>query len=180
VREVEALYLDTIASAQRFIYIENQYLSSFSVGKAFAASLEKKDGPEIVIVLPVSSGWLEETTMGVFRARLLAHLRKADAHGRLRIYYPDVAELDGKGLNVHSKVMIADGTFVRVGSSNLSNRSMGVDTECDIALNWRRKDRKRNLRLPQSSSRRASRVSKYEIERCTTEEERPPSGALKS
>lgn len=72
--------------------------------------------------------------MGVFRARLLARLRQADLHGRLRVYYPEVPNLDGKVVNVHSKVMIADGTFARVGSSNLSNRSMGVDTECDIAL----------------------------------------------
>jgi phospholipase D1/2 len=134
VREVEALYLDTMASAKRFIYIENQYLSSFSVGKAIAASLEMKQGPEIVIVLRVGSDWLEETTMGAFRARLLARLREADVHGRLRVYYPEVPNLDGKVVNVHSKVMIADGSFVRVGSSNLSNRSMGVDTECDIAL----------------------------------------------
>ena len=134
VREVEALYLDTIASAQRYLYFENQYLSSFAVGRALAAGLEKPEGPEIVIVLRVGSDWLEETTMGVFRARLLARLRQADLHGRLRVYYPEVPNLDGKVVNVHSKVMIADGTFVRVGSSNLSNRSMGVDTECDLAL----------------------------------------------
>jgi len=134
VREVEALYLDTFASAQRFIYIENQYLSSFSVGRALTASLKKRHGPEIVIVLRVHSEWLEEATMGAFRARWLAQLRAADAHGRLRVYYPEVPSLDGKGVNVHSKVVIADGTFVRVGSSNLSNRSMSVDTECDIAL----------------------------------------------
>ncbi len=134
IREVEALYLDTIAAAQRFIYIENQYLTSMSVGKALAGSLEKKEGPEIVIVLRVSSDWLEETTLGVLRAGLLAHLRRADVHGRLRIYYPHVPGLQGSVLNVHSKVMIVDGTFARVGSSNLTNRSMGVDTECDIAL----------------------------------------------
>jgi phospholipase D1/2 len=134
VREVEALYLDTIASAQRFIYLENQYLSSFSVGRALAESLAKEYGPEIVIVLRASSDWLEETTMGVFRARLLASLREADVHHRLRVYYPEVPNLDGKVINIHSKLMVADDTFVRVGSSNLSNRSMGVDTECDIAL----------------------------------------------
>jgi phospholipase D1/2 len=134
VREVEALYLDAIASAQRFIYMENQYLTSFSVARALTASLQKSDGPEIVIVLRVKSDWLEETTMGVFRARVLAGLREADVHGRLRVYYPEVPHLDGKAVNVHSKVMMVDDTFVRVGSSNLSNRSMGVDTECDLAL----------------------------------------------
>ncbi len=134
VREVENLYLDTISSAERFIYIENQYLSSFSVGKALAESLSQSEGPEIVIVLRLGSDWLEEATMGALRAGMLAHLREADAFGRLRVYYPEVPGLDGETVNVHAKVMISDGTFVRVGSSNLSNRSMGVDTECDLAI----------------------------------------------
>lgn len=134
VREVEALYLDTIASAQKYIYFENQFLTSFSIARAIAASLEKKDGPEIVIVVRLGAGWMVEATMNAFRARVLAILREADVHRRLHIYYPEVPGRHGEMLNLHSKVMVADGAFVRVGSSNLSNRSMGVDTECDVAL----------------------------------------------
>jgi phospholipase D1/2 len=137
VREVEALYLDAIGSARRFIYIENQFLTSFSVGRAIAASLKKKAGPEIVIVVRLSSGWMVEATMNAYRARVLALLREADVHGRLRIYYPEAPGSPEEMLNLHSKVMVADGNFVRVGSSNLSNRSMGVDSECDVALESR-------------------------------------------
>ena len=35
---------------------------------------------------------------------------------------------------VHSKVMIVDDGFLRVGSANINNRSMGADTECDLAF----------------------------------------------
>jgi uncharacterized membrane protein YdjX (TVP38/TMEM64 family) len=35
---------------------------------------------------------------------------------------------------VHAKVMVVDDTFLRVASSNLSNRSMGLDSECDLAV----------------------------------------------
>jgi uncharacterized membrane protein YdjX (TVP38/TMEM64 family) len=35
---------------------------------------------------------------------------------------------------VHAKVMVIDEDFVRIGSSNLSNRSMGLDSECDLAI----------------------------------------------
>ena len=35
---------------------------------------------------------------------------------------------------VHAKVMIVDDRLLRVGSANLNNRSMGFDTECDLAL----------------------------------------------
>jgi phospholipase D1/2 len=134
VREVEALYLEAIASAQHCIYMENQYFTSAAVGKALCERLGEKEGPEIVLVLREKSDWLEESTMGTFRAKLLAQLREADRYDRLGVYFPVVGGSDEVLVNVHSKVMIVDDRFVRVGSSNLSNRSMGVDTECDLAI----------------------------------------------
>lgn len=135
VREIESLYKDAIASARHSIYIENQYLTSSSIVEAIAARLQEKAGPEIMIVLPYkSSGWLEEKTMDVLRATLLKRLRDADLFGRLRVYYPFVPGLGDKWLNVHAKVLIVDEQMVCIGSSNLSNRSMGLDTECNVAL----------------------------------------------
>ena len=135
-REVEALWLEAIRSARRWIYIENQYLTAGCVGDALAARLREPDGPEVVIVCPEgASGWLEERTMGVLRSRLVRRLREADAHGRLAIVHPVVP--GGARLNVHSKVLVVDDQLVRVGSSNLSNRSMGLDTELDVAIEAR-------------------------------------------
>jgi len=37
-------------------------------------------------------------------------------------------------VTVHAKVLVIYDALVRVGSSNLSNRSMGLDTECDLAI----------------------------------------------
>jgi phosphatidylserine/phosphatidylglycerophosphate/cardiolipin synthase-like enzyme/uncharacterized membrane protein YdjX (TVP38/TMEM64 family) len=133
-REVEALYLDSIRAAERFIYLENQYLTSASVGSALVERLNEEKGPEIIIVTqPETQGWLEEITMGVLRARLLKRLREADRFGRLRVYCPVIPNQDCC-MSVHSKVTIVDDRFVRVGSSNLNNRSMGLDTECDLAI----------------------------------------------
>jgi len=135
VREVERLYLDIIAHAQRWLYIENQYLTSAVVGDALTRSLVRDPGPEVLVVLPqATSGWLERHTMDVLRARMLRRLRAADRHGRLRICSPVVPGLDGAPLNVHAKVLVADDALVRVGSANLSNRSMGLDSECDLAI----------------------------------------------
>lgn len=136
VREVETLYLDSIAAAQRWIYAENQYLTSDVLGKAFAERLGEEHGPEIVLVLPrETSGWLERNTMDVLRSRFLQRIRAADRHGRLRVYYPGLE--GGQSVNLHGKVMIVDDRLLRVGSSNLSNRSMGLDTECDAAIEAR-------------------------------------------
>jgi phosphatidylserine/phosphatidylglycerophosphate/cardiolipin synthase-like enzyme/uncharacterized membrane protein YdjX (TVP38/TMEM64 family) len=135
VREVERLYLAAIRAARRWIYLENQYLTAGRVGEALAARLAERDGPELVIVSTgTCEGWLEESTMGVLRARLVARLRAADRHGRLRVLHPVVPGLEPGGYTVHAKVLVVDDRLLRVGSANLSNRSMGLDSECDLAI----------------------------------------------
>jgi phosphatidylserine/phosphatidylglycerophosphate/cardiolipin synthase-like enzyme/uncharacterized membrane protein YdjX (TVP38/TMEM64 family) len=135
VREVEQLYLDSITAARRWIYIENQYLSSHRIGEALKQRLAETDGPEVVIVLPEKTGgWLEQHTMDILRGRVLKGIRDADRHGRLRTYYPRISTDPHCALMVHAKVMVVDNGVMRVGSSNLSNRSMGLDSECDLAI----------------------------------------------
>ena len=66
---------------------------------------------------------------------------------RVRLLYPAV-EQDGKTTDtmIHSKVMVVDDRFLRVGSANMNNRSMGADTECDLAIEAR-SDRERTAIL---------------------------------
>ena len=135
VAEVETLFLDTLKKARRHIYIETQYLTSRTVADCLAARLQDPKGPEVVMVLhPNSDGWLEQHTMDVLRGRVLQRLRAADRFHRLNLNYPKVPDLRGQCISMHSKVCIIDDEFVRVGSANLSNRSMGFDTECDLAI----------------------------------------------
>jgi phospholipase D1/2 len=138
-REVEALYVDMVERAQRTIYIENQYFTSHKVGAALAARLAEPNGPEVVVISRLlSHGWLEEHTMHVLRTRLIRTLQGADRNGRFRIYYPHVPGLaEGTCVDVHSKVMVVDDEWLRVGSANLCNRSMGMDTECDLTVEAR-------------------------------------------
>jgi uncharacterized membrane protein YdjX (TVP38/TMEM64 family) len=135
-REVEQLYLDMIARARRYVYMENQYFTSRRLGEALAARLAEPDGPEIVLVTRLlSHGWLEEVTMHALRARLVRDLRAADPHGRFHVYYPHREGLaEGTCVDMHAKLMVVDDEWLRIGSSNLSNRSMGLDTECDVVL----------------------------------------------
>ncbi|HKT33543.1 MAG TPA: VTT domain-containing protein [Nitrospira sp.] len=133
--EVEALFLDSLNHARRYVYIETQYLTSRTIADCLAARLQDPKGPEIVMVLhPNSDGWLEQHTMDVLRGRVLERLRAADRFHRLNFNYPKVPDLRGRCISMHSKVCIVDDEFVRVGSANLSNRSMGFDTECDLAI----------------------------------------------
>ncbi|MEX2365911.1 MAG: VTT domain-containing protein, partial [Pseudohongiellaceae bacterium] len=141
VREVEQLYLDAIAAARNYIYIENQYFTSPVINDALARRLDEKDGPEIVINLPLETeGWLAQNSLDIIRVKLLNALRRADRYGRLAVYYPYKIDLETIPINLHAKLMFVDDRFVRVGSSNLNNRSMGLDTECDIAIEARPDD----------------------------------------
>ncbi|MGH8740402.1 MAG: VTT domain-containing protein [Burkholderiales bacterium] len=139
VREVERLYLDMIAAARREIYIENQYFTAPRIAAALEKRLAEPDGPEVVLVLRLlSHGWLEEHTMHVLRTRLIQRLQQADRHGRFRVYYPHIAGLpEACCLDVHSKAMVVDDSALRIGSANLCNRSMGMDTECDVLIESR-------------------------------------------
>ncbi len=135
VREVERLFLDMIAAAQRTIYIENQYYTSDTINRALCERLTESDGPEVVIVLPgETSGWLEQATMDVLRNRALQQLTAGDRYGRLRIVSPVSDELGDICINVHGKVMVVDERWLRIGSANLSRRSMGLDSECDLVV----------------------------------------------
>lgn len=131
--EIEQLYLDLIARAKRFIYAESQYFASRKVAEAIAYRLGEADGPEIVIVNPTTAeGWLEPIAMDSARARLVEALRERDVHGRLRIYHPFTA--GGTPIYVHAKVTVIDDDVLRVGSSNFNNRSLRLDTECDVTI----------------------------------------------
>ncbi|MGE4322863.1 MAG: phospholipase D-like domain-containing protein [Sphingobium sp.] len=133
IHEIEQAYLDLIASAKTSIYAESQYFASRKIARAIAQRLQEEDGPEIVIVNPVTAeGWLEPIAMDSARARLVEALRRIDRHGRFRIYHPMTA--GGQAIYVHAKVMIVDERCLRVGSSNFNNRSLRLDTECDVVI----------------------------------------------
>lgn len=135
-REVEALTRDALKAARRTIYIEAQYLAASFIGRILAEKLSRPDGPEIVIITTQTSrSFIEQWVMGNNRDRLLRRLRKADRFNRLRVYYPvSPGESEDCAILIHSKLLIVDDVLIRVGSANLNNRSMGLDTECDLAV----------------------------------------------
>ena len=133
ISEIEALFLRHIAGAKRFIYAESQYFASRKIAEAVARRLDEADGPEIVLINPdKADGWLQPLAMDTARARLVEALKRRDRHGRFRIYYPVTS--GGDPIYVHAKLLFVDDRVLRVGSANMNNRSMRLDTECDIAI----------------------------------------------
>ena len=135
VRECEALFLDSIARAKKAIYIENQYFTNERLAGALAARLRERDGPEVIVISPKEcQGWLEKSTMGAFRDHAFRLLIAADEFKRLRLVYPAASRSRDVPTFIHSKVMVVDDALARIGSANFSHRSMGMDTECDLAV----------------------------------------------
>ena len=133
VREIERLYLDAIAAARKTIYCETQYFASDRIAQAMARRLQEPDGPEIVIINPKNAeGIMESQVMDTSRSRLLRRIPGFDREDRFLICHP--VTRGQRPIYVHAKILIVDDRLLRVGSSNLNNRSMGFDSECDIAI----------------------------------------------
>jgi len=136
ISEIERLFVEQIARAKHFIYAENQYFASRVIAEAIARRLAEDDPPEIVLVQPsTADGWVESRAMDPARALLVKALREMDRHDRFHLYTPVVGETS---IYVHAKVMIVDDEVLRIGSANFNNRSLGLDSECDVFIDCAR------------------------------------------
>jgi phospholipase D1/2 len=141
--EVLKLHEAAIASAQRLIYAETQYLSSHKIAEALVRRMRIPHGPklELVFILNMRGETLKETAaVGLAQAKHLGRLRKvAEETGhQLGLFYTlpscEEGEDPEQATYIHSKLMIVDDRFLTVGSANLTNRSMGVDTELNLTV----------------------------------------------
>ncbi len=147
-QEAAALTMNALSAARKSIYIEAQYMTAPAIGDVLEQRLADPDGPEVVVIQTHEShGWAEELVMGSNRDRLIRRLRKCDHYDRLRVYYPVIPNGAGGECQVliHSKLIIVDDVFLRIGSSNLNNRSMGLDSECDLAIEATDEEERRTI-----------------------------------
>jgi hypothetical protein len=123
----------SIRRAKRLIYLENQYLTSPIIVEALAERLAEPDGPEVVTVGPARSpSYFDQMTMDSARTSAINRLREVDVHKRFSAFSAHTPK--GAPIIVHSKVAIMDDWMLRIGSANLNNRSIGLDSECDLAF----------------------------------------------
>jgi phosphatidylserine/phosphatidylglycerophosphate/cardiolipin synthase-like enzyme len=136
VNEIQQLFLEHIARAKHFIYAENQYFASRAIAEAISRRMAEENPPEIVIVQPqTADGWVEARAMDPARALLVRAIREVDRHDRFHLYTPFAADVP---IYVHAKLLIVDDEVLRIGSANFNNRSLGLDSECDVFIDCAR------------------------------------------
>lgn len=139
--EVRDFYLRSIADAEHSIYLETQYFTSREIHDALVARMrDRRRAPlNLVLVLPKNAGSPKErVTLGNAQEEILASLGQvATATGsRLGAYYSASTDAGGSEVPtfIHSKIAIFDDRVFSVGSANLTNRSMALDTELNLSF----------------------------------------------
>ena len=136
VHEIANLFASQIARAKKFIYAESQYFASRVVSEAIGKRLAEDDPPEVIVVhAKDAEGFIEEKAMSIARQRLIRALQRLDKRSRVHFYVPYTGETP---IYCHAKLMIVDDTILRIGSANFNNRSMGLDSECDVFVDCAR------------------------------------------
>ena len=141
IREVERLFEDAIGAAERLVYIETQYFSSKRIFEALVRRMRDAGRPRLEIVLVVNEraeALKEEIAVGLRQIQNIEDLRRtaAETGHALGCYFTLPAGADDdepEATYIHSKVMLVDDRFLTVGSANLTNRSMGIDSELHVS-----------------------------------------------
>jgi phosphatidylserine/phosphatidylglycerophosphate/cardiolipin synthase-like enzyme len=124
-------YLRALHAAQRFIYLENQFLWSPEILEVLRSKLFHPPSPDfrLVSVLPARPNSGGDDTRG----QLGTLLQADDGAGRLLActLYAVGGDRDWP-VYVHAKVGIVDDAWMTIGSANLNEHSLFNDTEMNI------------------------------------------------
>jgi len=124
-------YVRALRSAQRLIYIENQFLWAPEIVSVLASKLRWPPHPDfrLVVVIPSRANQGQENTRGQLQlladadrgaGRFTASTVSAVAAGRVERVY------------IHSKAAIVDDRWLTIGSANLNGRGLFNDTEANV------------------------------------------------
>jgi phosphatidylserine/phosphatidylglycerophosphate/cardiolipin synthase-like enzyme len=125
-------YVRALRSAQRLIYLENQFLWSTEIAELIAGKLEDPphDDFRVLLLLPTRPNNGADTTRGQ-----LGRLVEAAGHSK-RLLAASINCRTGTRthqLYVHAKVGIVDDRWLTIGSANLNEHSLFNDTEVNVA-----------------------------------------------
>ncbi len=134
-RTVQEILLGVIGAARRYIYIEEQYMTSMCAAEAIRRALPRLDHVTILIAASEISDLPRKWEL---RKRFIDHIRTSPHGAKLRVF-----TLCGPGADpgahpphtyVHAKMLIADDEVAVIGSANLNRRGWEHDSEVVAAV----------------------------------------------
>ncbi len=139
-------YVRAFKSAERLIYIENQFLWSPEIEVVLHEKISNPPHPDfrMVLLLPSKPNTGADDTRGV-----LGHLIEADedrGHLLACTLYARSGNLR-EPVYVHAKIAIVDDAWLTLGSANLNEHSLFNDTEMNVVAHDPQLARQTRLRL---------------------------------
>lgn len=136
--EIRSAYTDALRAAERHIYLETQYFTSRSIAAAMLERFRDRTRPKLTVAVVLPRGadsTKEHFALGEAQSAVLGRLEEAAREGGHDLAFFCSVTGDDAATFIHSKVVIVDDAFLAIGSANLTERSMGADSE--LALIFR-------------------------------------------
>jgi phosphatidylserine/phosphatidylglycerophosphate/cardiolipin synthase-like enzyme len=133
-RSIARAYEKAFGRAQRFVYVEDQYLWSCDTTRVLVAALQREPRLHVVVVIPRypdPGGLIARPASSYGRQRVLDRLSAAGGD-RVAVY--DLENTRGTPIYVHSKLCVIDDVWMAVGSDNLNRRSWTHDSELSCGV----------------------------------------------
>jgi phosphatidylserine/phosphatidylglycerophosphate/cardiolipin synthase-like enzyme len=139
-------YRRALRAAERFVYLESQFLWSPELIEILAAKLREPphDDFRVVVLLPADPNNGRDDTRG--QLGVLVNAAKLGGDER-RFLACTLFQPHGTTVYVHSKTAIVDDAWLTVGSANLNEHSLFNDTEVNVVMRDQSFVRDARLRL---------------------------------
>jgi phosphatidylserine/phosphatidylglycerophosphate/cardiolipin synthase-like enzyme len=136
--QIQKIYHYAIVRAQRYLYFETQYWTSSDLTDSVITAVTNQKDLQVVIVLPDKA---EDPVVGKYIAGeqwfQLSRIWQVAGTARVRayvLYKKHPVKKTYTNVYVHAKVAIVDDLWSTIGSANANNRSMMIDTECNVQV----------------------------------------------
>lgn len=135
-RTVRDALVAAFQTAERFIYIEDQYLVNLHAAAELAKALQRNAQLYVLCVIAASEisdlpqKWRR-------RADFIKLIQNAGVGDRLHVYHlvdRDTEQVDGTHTYVHAKMSLVDDEVAIIGSPNMNERGWSSDNESAVAI----------------------------------------------
>ncbi len=146
ITDILSVYLQAIRTAEKYIYIEDQYFRSGPVAREIARAISRNRDLKVVIVVPPDylttysplSSFAIGTPSSYWTNEAFEEIRRVRPNFQfhfLQTYYTNSSgKITFLPIDLHAKLMIVDDVGYTVGSCNVHDRGFSMDGEMNVSI----------------------------------------------